>query len=203
MIEGYILQFEDVTPDIRKVTIQMPKGQPFIFRAGQYAEFHMDGCDQRPFSIASAPRPDNTIDIHIRNTGRNISHILCEEIKQGDPIHVSDAKGHLQWHDKDTPTVFLAGGTGITPFLAMMESEPDRPVTLFWGMTAEDDFYVRPQRKGLSVYYCTETYPIDAYLKEPIDGAVIYLSGPPAMIHDSKAKLLAAGVEPSNIIHDE
>ena len=200
---AYILQFEDVTPDIRVVTIQMPKGQPYQFRAGQYADIHIDGHDPRPFSIASAPRADNTIDIHVRNSGRNISHKLCEDIKQGEEINVSPAKGHLGWHGGQNPTVFIAGGTGITPFLAMMEAEPHKPVTLFWGMNAEDDFYVRPRRNGLSAHYCTNIYPIDAYLKDPIDGAIIYLSGPPAMVRDSKAKLLSAGVDPANIIHDE
>ena len=203
MTKAYILQFEDVAHDIRVVTIQMPKGEPYHFTPGQYTEIHCEGFDPRPFSIASAPREDNTFDIHVRNSGQNISEKLCHDIKQGESVHVSDAKGHLTFHDSPNPLVFMAGGTGITPFLAMMEANPTKPATIYWGMQSEYEFYIRPHRNGLAVHYCTDIYPVDAYLKDPIDNAVLYLSGPPAMIHDSKAKLLAFGVEPSNIIHDE
>ncbi len=197
------MQFEDVTENIRIVTIQMPKGVKFIFTPGQYVDIHFDGFDPRPFSIASAPRTDNTFDIHVRNSGYNISRKLCENLTQGEPVHITPAKGHLKYHESGKAIVFIAGGTGITPFLAMMEANPTKPATIYWGMTTEDDFYIRPHRNGLAVHYCTDIYPVDAYLLDPVEDAVIYLSGPPAMIRDSKAKLLAYGIEPSNIIHDE
>lgn len=202
-MSAYILQYKDVTADIRVVTIQMTKGEKYIFTPGQYADIHIDGYDPRPFSIASAPRTDNTIDIHVRNSGYNISRKFCENLTQGEAVHVGPAQGDLSYRDGDQPVVFLAGGTGITPFLAMMDAYPKKPATIYWGMTSEDDFYIRPHRNGLCVHYCTEIYPVDAYLQNPMDNAVIYLSGPPAMVKDSKVKLLSAGVEPSNIIHDE
>ena len=199
----YILQFEDVTHDIRIVTIQMRKDKKFVYMAGQYVQIHMDGCDPRMFSIANAPRDNNTIDIHVRNSGQNISDKLCSNIKQGETINVSPAQGFLRFIESSNPIVFLAGGTGITPFLAILEDNPTKNAHVYWGMSHEDDFYIRPHRNGLSINYCTDVYPVDAYLTEIIESAIIYISGPPAMIHDSKAKLLAAGVEPTNIIHDE
>jgi NAD(P)H-flavin reductase len=200
-MNAYILSFEDVTHNIRVITIQM--NTPYEYSAGQYAVIDIDTFGARPFSIASAPRGNNTFDIHVRNSGQNLSHYLCTAIKQGERVHVLPAQGKLSWRNDADKTIFIAGGTGVTPFLAMMEAEPSRPVTLYWGMNSEHEFYIRPQRNGLAVHYCTETYPIDAFLKDLDDNAVIYLSGPPAMVQDSKAKLLSAGVEPSNIIHDE
>ena len=204
MIEGYILKFQDVTADIRIVTIQMPKDQAVTYHAGQYAAITIEGCDPRFFSIANAPRADNTLDIHIRNTGGAVSAILCSTIREGQPVHVSMPHGTLKLSHTHAPKIFLAGGTGITPFLAMVDSRvTNAPIHLFWGMEKTDDFYTRPQQSGLSVTYCTDVYPVDAFLENPVMDAEIYLSGPPAMVHDSCVKLLAAGFDPSNIFYDE
>lgn len=202
-MEAYILQYEDVGHDIRVVTIQMPKDQSFDYHAGQYVFVGIDGEDPRPFSIANAPRDNKTIDLHIRNSGYNLSCALCTSITQGQVVHVSEPKGTLALQDNNNPVVFLAGGTGITPFLAMLDIIQNRSVQLYWGMTSEDEFYSRPHHVGLGVHYCTDVYPVDAYLNNMIEGADIYIAGPPAMVKDSCAKLLAAGVEPSSIFYDE
>jgi len=200
---GHILTFTDMTHDIRVITIQLPKDKPYSYHAGQYAYFGIEGFEARPFSIASAPRDDNTIDIHVRNLGKNLSHALCSKITQGQAVTVSPAQGQLQMHDHhDGAIVFLAGGTGITPFLAMAETTQSK-MHLYWGMTSNDDFYLDLAREGMAVHHCVDHYPVDVFLENPIDNAMIYLSGPAAMIEDSKSKLLAAGFDPSNIIHDE
>jgi NAD(P)H-flavin reductase len=163
----------------------------------------MDGQDPRPFSIANAPRDNNTIDFHIRNSGQNTSHAFCTNIAQGQRVYVSEPHGSLKIENTKNPLVFLAGGTGISPFLAMMEASDNKSISLYWGASSESEFYVRPHHQGLCVYYCTDIYPVDAYLKNPIDDADIYMAGPPAMVKDSCAKLLAAGVEPSRLFYDE
>ncbi|PCH98539.1 MAG: hypothetical protein COB76_06940 [Alphaproteobacteria bacterium] len=204
MANGYILSFEDVTADIRIIAIQISKEKNYIFHAGQYAEIEVEGCEPRYFSIANAPRSDNIIDIHVRNIGGDVSHALCRDIKQGQGVTVSNAQGLLKFIENDNAKVFLAGGTGVTPFLAMIEgAKPQTQMSLYWGMETPRDFYVRPQQNGLSVIYCTDIYPVDAYIQNMIMGADVYLSGPPAMVNDSRSKLLAAGVEPSNILFDE
>lgn len=201
-MQGTILQFIDVTADIRIITIQMAKGNPYAYHAGQYAQFQIDGHEPRFFSIANAPRVDNTIDIHVRNTGGETSAALCTSIKQGQTISVSDAHGNLKYDAAHTPAVFIAGGTGITPFLAMIDTYKGKPFTVYWGAKSNDEFYVRPQQNGLAMHYCVHHFPVDDYLKNPIDGAHIYLSGPPNMVHDSRVKLLAAGIEPDMIYSD-
>lgn len=204
MFQGYILKFEDVTADIRVITFQLPKETPYSFYAGQYAEFTVEGCESRYFSIANSPRANNTIDVHVRNIGGNVSQALCNDIRQGQAVTLSSPQGTLKLIESENPKIFLAGGTGITPFLAMIESvKPFIPISLYWGMEKDSDFYIRPQQSGLSVTYCTDIYPVDAYIQNIMEGADVYLSGPPAMVNDSRSKLLAAGVEPSNIFYDE
>lgn len=201
-MNGIIVQFEDVTADIRRITIQMERGKPYVYHAGQYAQIQIDGFEPRFFSIANAPRKDNTIELHVRNTGGSVSQALCTTIKQGQAVSVSPAKGDLIYDAAHTPAVFIAGGTGITPFLAMIDAYKGKPFTLYWGAKSDHEFYVRPQQNGLAMHYCIDQFPVDAYLNDPIDGAHIYLSGPPNMVHDSRVKLLAGGIEPSMIYSD-
>lgn len=201
MNKGYISQFVDVTSTIRVITIQMEK--PFEYDVGQYVMVDIEGCESRPFSIASAPRANNTIDIHVRNSGQNVSSVLCSNITQTQPVMISNPMGSLRLQNTNTHKVFIAGGTGVTPFLGMM-GEAKAQITLYWGMNSDHEFYTRPQKKGLAVHYCTENYPIDEYLKSsPLDGAEHYISGPPPMVQDTFSKLLDSGVEHSMIFLDE
>ena len=201
-MQGTIIQFVDVTADIRVITIQMERGHPYAFHPGQYIEIKIGGHDPRFFSIANAPRANNTIDVHVRNTGGETSNALCSEIKQGQTICVSQAHGNLMYDAAHTPAVFIAGGTGITPFLSIIDAYKGRPFHVYWGAKSDDEFYIRPQQNGLIMHYCIDEFPVDTYLRTPIDGAHIYLSGPPNMVHDSRVKLLAAGVEPDMIYSD-
>lgn len=203
-MQGYVLSYQDVAADIRILTIQLPKGTPFAYRPGQYVEIMVHGeFSPRHFSIANAPRADNTIDIHVRNTGGAVSHFLCSEIREAHPVTLSNPMGNMYLRTHDRTIVMIAGGTGIAPFLAMIEQAGAiHPMHLYWGMDDAEQFYIKPHITGLSVTTCHDQYPVDAYLQNPINGADIYLSGPPVMVTESRVKLLAAGVEPSNIIHD-
>src|SRR5690349_7576334 len=65
-----VLSHQRRTPDIAVFTCK-PFPRPLTFRAGQYV--HLDTSHEprqwRPYSIANAPRPDGTIDFHLRALG--------------------------------------------------------------------------------------------------------------------------------------
>jgi ferredoxin-NADP reductase len=202
---GIITKIQDVTHNIRILTIQMDGAEPYRFTAGQYTTLSVDGFEARPFSIASAPRDDNSFDIHIRNSGYNISDRLCTDAKICDAVEVGQAQGSLALHKNKNHHIFIAGGTGITPFLSILEAHPNIRGQLYWGMQSTHDFYIQPTYDNLEIFYCTDIYPIDAFLDKKdqiIKDYSVYLSGPPAMVQDSKAKLLAFGYEEENIIYD-
>jgi ferredoxin-NADP reductase len=197
---GTITQFRDVTADIRVITIKID--QPYDYKAGQYTQITLNDSEPRFFSIANAPRRDNTIDIHVRNTGGTVSKTLCTHIRELQSVELSKAMGNLQYDPNHIPAVFIAGGTGITPVLAIIEKHKGKPLNVFWGAKSELEFYAQPKQTGLTMHYCVENFPVQEYLKKPIENAHIYLSGPPAMVHDSKVMLLASGVHPNKIYSD-
>lgn len=197
---GKIIQFQDVTADIRIIRIQVD--QPYTYKAGQYMQLTLYDHEPRFFSIANAPDHNNIIEIHVRNTGGNVSKTLCTHIRELQPVKISKPMGHLQYDETHVPAVFIAGGTGITPVLSIIQQHKGKPMNVYWGGKSDLEFYIHPQQAGLTMHYCVDNYPVHEYLKDPIDGAYIYLSGPPAMVHDSKVALLAAGIDQNYIYSD-
>ncbi len=109
------------------------------FRAGQYMNLFVsiDGINtSRPYSISSSPK-DETINVTVRRVGDNgfVSNYLLDNVKAGDLFESSGPAGHFYYESlTDGKTlVFLAGGSGITPFMSMvMQNEKmGRPLEIF------------------------------------------------------------------------
>ena len=120
--------------------------------------------------------------------------------------------------DPATETILIAGGTGITPFVAFLEFLLDRrlevPVRLFYGVRKKALLLYRSlidecttQLTRFQVHYFVESLEgssesssfrkgklsIDAIVKEVANSfqADYYLSGPPQMIREFSAELSA------------
>ncbi len=123
------------------------------FRAGQYIGLtvEINGVrTSRPFSIASSPNQLSFYELGIRiKEGGFVSPFLVENLKVGDVLEASEPLGNLFYnplfHGKDL--VFIAGGSGITPFISMLKdiSEKDIPLNiwLIFGCVTEKDILFR------------------------------------------------------------
>lgn len=119
------------------------------FQAGQYINVHLrlDGIlTSRPYSISSSPGQGAYYDITIRKQADGfVSTHLVERVSPGDTFTTSAPTGQFVYnpvfHGKDL--VFLAGGSGITPFMSMIRDVTDRGrnrrITLIYGSRQSDD----------------------------------------------------------------
>ena len=97
------------------------------FQAGQYVELTVEQNGARMtrcFSISSTPeqwRRSGTVELSIRvqDKGR-ITPWLREALKAGDWVTLSEAKGDFILRDARKPALFIAGGSGITPFRSIL-----------------------------------------------------------------------------------
>jgi ferredoxin-NADP reductase len=92
------------------------------------ALFAEDGAASRPYSVASSPTSD-TLNFIIRHMpGGEVSEYLSER-KPGDQVKISPPFGWFRPGDEslDAPFVFIATGTGISPFMAHLRHRSDRP----------------------------------------------------------------------------
>jgi NAD(P)H-flavin reductase/hemoglobin-like flavoprotein len=124
---------------------------PYAFRAGQYLTLELANRPRewRQMSIASAPRPDNTFEIHVRGIGASgVSAALVMHTKVGDRLRLGPPRGNdLVVEPGTVPRGLLcvASGTGAAPITAVVESIIDwpgqTPVYAFIGGRTRDDIY--------------------------------------------------------------
>ena len=75
-----------------------------------------------PYTIASAPRPDGAIRFEIKALGDYTSR-LPGALRVGQPVEVEGPYGCFQLDaDAGAPQVWVAGGIGVTPFLAWLDT---------------------------------------------------------------------------------
>lgn len=113
------------------------------WKAGQFANLTptKKGFEEsHPFSIASAPHASGEMRFVIRELG-DFSQALPKALKQGDTVLVSKPAGSFKPKTKPyaKPQLWLAGGVGITPFLAALDAfnEHSPQTTLLYCITNE------------------------------------------------------------------
>ena len=76
-----------------------------------------------PFTIASANRGDGTITFCIKDLG-DFTRKIAQQIQVGQPVSIEGPYGRFQMdrHSRNRRQIWVAGGIGITPFLAGLEA---------------------------------------------------------------------------------
>ena len=202
------------------------------FRAGQFVNVFLavDGVStSRPYSISSPPSRPGRTDITVRKVPDGfVSAYLCERASAGDVFEVSGPAGSF-YHEPLVDTddlVFLAGGSGITPFMSMIrnatELDLNLKIQLIYGCRVPGDVIFGDELAGLA---CAKndlkvniviSEPPDGYeglcglLEAPVisgltgdlSGKTFYLCGPHAMYGLCEGALKSLGV-PSRRIKTE
>jgi CDP-4-dehydro-6-deoxyglucose reductase, E3 len=132
--------------DVAILTLKPPPAAAMRFRPGQYVCVLGQDGRRHPFSIANAPRADGTFELHvgrIRN-GRFTSYVH-EQLQVGDILRFEGPFGEFGFSDSnERPAVLLAGGTGIAPIKAMLQSlapEQQQKLHVYWGSRRKDGLY--------------------------------------------------------------
>ncbi|WP_027659086.1 globin domain-containing protein [Salinispora fenicalii] len=100
----------------------------------------------RYLSPANAPRPDGTLEFHVRATGRFSTH-LVRRVAVGEVLRLGHPTGTaLSAYNRapHRPLLLIAGGTGVAPLRAIIEELQQgsgRPTTLVVGGKSPDDLY--------------------------------------------------------------
>ncbi|GEQ85129.1 hypothetical protein ULMS_06370 [Patiriisocius marinistellae] len=118
-----------------------------------------DSNVSRKYSIA---RVENEILLSVKWHPHGIcSSYLCD-LKYGDIVRGSVEKNDDFHFPKSAPSVFMIGnGTGITPFLGMLQERKNIPTHMLWGGRNVDSFdYYRPfvERKLIRTSYINASF---------------------------------------------
>lgn len=121
-----VVAHERVLNDFAVLRIQ--PDEPYPYKPGQYLtiEIASHGKQWRQMSIASAPRPDNTFDLHVRSVNATgVSAGLVMHTRVGDRVRLGPPRGNDLVVELGTVTsgvLCVCSGTGAAPISAVVES---------------------------------------------------------------------------------
>ena len=197
-------------------------GRKYKYKPGQFLHLAIDedydGIGQWPesrcFSIQSAPG-ENTIKITYAVKG-DFTKEMASTLKEGKEVWLKLPYGDLfqQDHNKEN-TVFIAGGTGITPYLSLFNHIAFEEYTnpkVYLGFRSENyNIYQNEIKYSCNlnvsfqnVYQDTEgILNINKIFEE--NGAMTnyFISGPPIMIKNFKRTLIENGVVNDSVLTDD
>ncbi|MFB2552512.1 FAD-binding oxidoreductase [Ensifer soli] len=121
------------TADVRTFTFVAADGRPIAFEAGQYLSFDVaiDGArETRCYSFSSSPLRRNAVSVTVKRVpGGKVSNWFHDTVTAGTTLAASGPLGRFVRPAGDK-YLFLSGGSGITPVMAMVRELADhaRPV---------------------------------------------------------------------------
>jgi glycine betaine catabolism B len=165
------------TPSTKTFRFRSVAGELPHFRPGQYVNLcvEIDGVlTSRPYSISSAPGND-CLDLTVKdNPGGFVAPYLLREVKLGGLLECSAPAGsfvHEPLIDGDD-LVFLAGGSGITPFMSIIRDQTERgfplKISLLYGSRLVDDVIFGGELAQLAKEYKNFRYKL--VISEPPEG---------------------------------
>jgi ferredoxin-NADP reductase len=213
-----------ILPDVFTITFES-LDRPFQYRPGQFLHLALDPYDptkswpeSRCFSIQSPPGQGAcALDISFATKGVYTQR-MSNELTVGREIWLKMPYGDLLAADySSSPCVFIAGGTGVSPFLSLFLDDSFvhfAKAVLYLGVRSREyHVFAREleQARRVNSAFAVEVVREDREGRIPIEqlatrhGAtsVYFISGPPAMIRSFRESLRAAGIPADHIRTDD
>ncbi|SDF50600.1 MULTISPECIES: FAD-binding oxidoreductase [Thalassobaculum] len=215
-----VLSTENVTHNVVRLTVEKPDG--YDYKPGQATDVALDRDDwrdeQRPFTFTSLTDADHlefTIKVYPDHDG------VTEQIgklKKGDRLLIDEPWGAIQYKG---PGVFVAGGAGVTPFIAILRDLQRKGAlsgqTLIFSNSTERDIILRDEFEAMDGLDClfTVTDQDDSplarglvdreFLKTHVAdfSQDFYVCGPPKMIDAVTEDLKALGADPDSVVLED
>ena len=120
-------------------------------QAGQFAFVTLDPREgPHPFTMSSAWKGDGKMFFLIKALG-DYTNTLPATVKVGDAVQVEGPYGRFSFKGRHPRQIWVAGGIGITPFIARMQAlceQPDgKAIDLFYSTSAPDAEFIRRLRQ--------------------------------------------------------
>jgi propane monooxygenase reductase subunit len=227
-----VVSIDHVTHDLRHLVLRLIEPAEITFFPGQYMDIRVPGTEvTRSFSMANtSSREDGRLEFVIKVYPDGIfSSFLDDTLRIGDRLDLTGPFGVFTLRDApDRDIVFVGGGAGLAPILALLRSMAERGIdrkgVFYYGARSARDLCFTDELKALE-----EKLPHFRFvpaLSEPGDGtdwageigfitdvlkrqetdlrrAHAYLCGPPPMVEAAMPLLEQLGVPEKHIYYDK
>ncbi|MFN2351866.1 MAG: NADH:ubiquinone reductase (Na(+)-transporting) subunit F [Kiritimatiellia bacterium] len=226
---------EDLTYDMKRFRFELQQPGEIDFVAGQYMQLlcprYMGNNAEvyRAYSIASDPRDTGAVDLIIRRVPHGICTTWCFDIlRQGDQVRMNGPYGDFRLSDTEAPMVFVAGGSGMAPFVSILHCMRNtgcrRKATYFFGASTTRDLCLSDQMQEFAEALPDFTFVPVVSRPEPdsdwqgetglvteavqrhyddLSGSEGYLCGGPGMIEAAANLFTSLGMPEDRIYYDK
>ena len=215
------------TPSLLKITIKLVEPTSKPFRPGQFCTFRVAEGIFRAYSIASDYKNFEEYEFLVSCGHEGVGSNFFKNLQIGDRVNFLGPNGHFKVQLPIAEEVFfLATGTGIAPFIPMIEFLLDNncssKIHLIHGFrneanldfykTLHDDLKIRCPNFFSKIYISKPETSTNGYTKgritdeiksmnlEKFTNAQFYLCGHPDMIGEVSDLLINADIPHENII---
>lgn len=218
--EGEVTSLEKVSDAAMLMEVTLAETSGLSYLPGQYAHIYIPGTEEhRAYSFATAKAEDGKLKFLMRLLPDGImSNYLRDRCQVGDALELELPYGAFYLREVERPLMLIAGGTGLSAILAMLDQladsdHKDLPIRVIYGVRKEDDISEIDRLEGYRSLFSNYDFDIilsdaseswdgkkgyvtdciyDCQFVDPFD---VYLCGPPAMIEASEAWLAEAQSE--------
>jgi benzoate/toluate 1,2-dioxygenase reductase subunit len=191
------------------------------FLPGQYVNLGVPCTGEtRSYSFASAPG-DDRLGFLIRDIPAGLMSGFIRAAAPGAAVEFTGPSGSFYLRDVTRPLLFLAGGTGLAPFLSMLrqmaaKGTNGQPVHLVYGVTRDADLVEVETLEALAAAIAGFTFATvvadegsaharKGYVTDHLDAGQlnggeidVYLCGPSPMVDAVRGWLKAQGIAPAS-----
>lgn len=219
---GTVVSVAQVAAETVRLEVDVP--QPVTFEPGQYVRIRPEGASEwRSYSMANGSGNTRLV-FYVRLVpGGIFSSWLAEVARPGATLELSVPHGSFFLRDEPRPRLFVAGGTGLAPFLSMLEHiagdtalQAQRTTVLLGVRTgahlfAQEELEALRQRlpeldirlaaESEPAASCHTGYATDLITSLGLDPSTrVYLCGPPPMVDAGRHAAVAAGMAKNDVL---
>lgn len=208
--------------------VELESEQPVYYRAGQFINLVHDSTHVRSYSIASVPRLDKHIQLHVRRLPQGrVSGWIHEELQIGQKVEIRGPAGDCIYipGKPGQPLLLIGTGSGLAPLYGILRDALDLghqgQVRLYHGSRDGHGLYLVDELRELerrhanfSYHPCLSGAEVpegytagrvhEAALRETPDlkGWRVFLCGHPEMVKATRKKAFLAGASLQDIHAD-
>lgn len=214
-VTGVVTDVQQVSPTTAILHLDAGQSAAALdFLPGQYARLRVPGTSTtRAYSFANRPCPTNQLRFLIRLLPDGaMSNYIRTHCRVGDKINIEAPLGTFYLRQPKRPLIFVAGGTGLSAFLGMLDQLSEagcvQPISLYYGVRSSTDLCELERIAGYAQrleqfrFIPVVSGDDDAwegkrgYVADHLDAAEIsevtsdiYVCGPPPMVESIKTWL--------------
>jgi propane monooxygenase reductase subunit len=226
-----VVSKDAVTHDMRHLVLRLIEPAEIKFFPGQYMDIAIPGTTAvRSFSMANtSSREGGLLEFIIKvYADGQFSRFLADELAEGDRLELTGPFGVFTLREGDADLVFVGGGAGLAPILALLRTMAERGIsrkaTFFYGARTRADLCFEAELSDLErrlpgfryLPALSEPVPGDNWDGETglitdvvkrhasdLTGAHAYVCGPPPMVEAALPLLSGLGVQDKRIYYDK